>query len=305
MLLAVVVLALMVCLLWIGMWQRVQPEPVYQGKPLSYWLEAFDPMYARHNPGEPAPPTWTETHSALHQMGSNALPELMRIMRRRDSRIKESIIVHLERYGWFRKIYRRGTQKIHAVQAFGAVGDGASNAVPGLIDLFEHDHSAFIQQAVPAVIGDIGPPAIQALPAMMGALAHTNAQVRCNAIYALRQIHARPEVVVPELIKALKDPDTGVRLQAMAGLESFGRDASNAVPALIEMIEKEHPSSSNVRGASSSLPRLEVVDWSISPDWPSAGGVGIPARDPVQQGIQTLRVIEPDALDKLNLEKDK
>ena len=54
-----------------------------------------------------------------------------------------------------------------------------------------------------------------------------------SAAITLGRIHAQPEVVVPALVKALRDPDDYVRSDAINALGAFGADATSAVPALI------------------------------------------------------------------------
>jgi len=56
---------------------------------------------------------------------------------------------------------------------------------------------------------------------------------------ALGEIHARPELAVPVLPKALHDADPHVRGSAI-GLRDFGLDAKAAVPALLELLKDEN-----------------------------------------------------------------
>ncbi len=61
-------------------WQgHSMQEPVYEGKPLSYWLEAFEPE------GFPGQPNFVEAVDAVRAADTSAVPILLRLLRARDS----------------------------------------------------------------------------------------------------------------------------------------------------------------------------------------------------------------------------
>src|SRR5208337_1192239 len=79
-----VVVALAVALLAVMAWAVLRapalgPDPVYNGKPLSYWLLAFNPA-----PRTPNRPAAHEAFEALRQIGSNAVPTLLQLVRAHD-----------------------------------------------------------------------------------------------------------------------------------------------------------------------------------------------------------------------------
>src|SRR4051812_24470518 len=61
-------------------------EPAYAGKPLSYWLRQ-DFWSIRGGKG-PSP----QAEDAVRQIGTNALPTLIRMLRARDSRLKLALM---------------------------------------------------------------------------------------------------------------------------------------------------------------------------------------------------------------------
>ena len=72
-------------------WQVAQPsetEPLYKGKPLSFYLQAYmrDPGLSK------GVPTHQEADEALRQAGTNATPALLRMIRPTDSPLKLKLI---------------------------------------------------------------------------------------------------------------------------------------------------------------------------------------------------------------------
>ncbi len=270
-----------------------QPEPTYQGKPLSFWLEGFDQgNYKISRPWRTTPPTWEEADEALRKIGTNAIPTLLRILQERDSEFKIKIVGLLQRQHLIRipfaSLYREDT----ALHGFNILGPAASNAVPRLIEIFESDPFPFPKQAIPVILGHIGPTALPAIPSLLRWITHTNGFVRNNVIFALRRIQGNPTLVVPALIKCLKDPDVFVRAQAARGLGSYGKDAQSAVPAPLELWRKEPPRPS--RSARVAIDGTLVgFSWAIPPflysrDAPDVGDIA----------SQALKEIDPEAAAK-------
>ena len=216
-------------------------EPVYKGKPLSYWLAAYDAMnYLAVPTNDSSPPTWQAANEAIRQMGTNAIPGLLRRLEQHDSRFKLRVMGWSRNSKVFSRYYNSLDQDTKAYNAFVELGPAASNAVPGLLRIVDRDHSAFAQQAVPGILGHIGPAAASAVPVLLQrGITHTNAIVRNNSIYALRSIFPDPKLVVPEFIKCLDDPDPLVRAQAARGLGDYNEDAKAAFPRLVKLYQDE------------------------------------------------------------------
>jgi HEAT repeat protein len=85
-------------------------------------------------------------------------------------------------------------------------------------------------------IGQIGPPAIAAVPALTRLAEHTNAYPREQATLALRKIdpvnHPEPQLDLDGLIQRLLTGEGGERFDAAMRIRAFGTAAHPALPAL-------------------------------------------------------------------------
>ncbi len=62
----------------LALWRNTGPgEPVYEGKPLSRWLQATDPPYDDPAAGQKA-------DLALRHIGTNAIPTLLKLIQAKD-----------------------------------------------------------------------------------------------------------------------------------------------------------------------------------------------------------------------------
>lgn len=65
-------------------WKMLPPkEPVYAGKPLSYWLMAYDMAV----PKDPFAPSEPDAEAAIRAIGTNAIPTLLQFLQKADSRM--------------------------------------------------------------------------------------------------------------------------------------------------------------------------------------------------------------------------
>ena len=183
---AVVLLALAGVIGWQVLRLR---EPVYQGKRLSFWLDAYR-LY-----GLAGVETWQvrdeqqEADEAVRQAGTNALPTLLRMLRAKDSALKLTVMRLAERQHVF-KINYTPAEELHyrACCAFGILRAKARSAVPALIKIanqnFSHDSQCYAISA----LASIGPPAKEAIPFLLGWATNADAAVRLYAGNALKQI---------------------------------------------------------------------------------------------------------------------
>ena len=95
--------------------------------------------------------------------------------------------------------------------------------------------------------------------------------------------------MVPELIKALKDPDTVVRAQAIRALRDFGTDAEAGFPSLLEIWRKESPPP-----ARSAISTSE--SWIVSSGWIIGPFFGTSSPDLHGLAEEALAAIDPDAV---------
>jgi hypothetical protein len=290
---------LLVAVIGAVIWKRMQPrEPIYMGKPLSYWLEAFNPGIGS---GKDAvrprsdPPTVARASEALHQIGSNGLSTLLRMMQRPNPSILERFVAQAQKQSIIEIPFQPANLNESAFFGLLMLGSEASNAVPQLIEIFEKNHASFPQTAAPAILGRIGPASEPAIPTLLRAISNTNRVVRCNVIFALGRIHAQPKLVVPVLAKCLNDPDLSVRVSAVQALGAFGHDAQMAVPALLELRRKAAPipsGTSRLAWPAYALSSSSVEMFS-GPFLSVAGGPMGP--DMVESTTETLKQIDPEA----------
>ena len=196
---AAALLAAAVAVVWV---LRLR-EPVYQGIPLSAWVEDLgDDSYA--------------AGKALREIGPRAVSPLIRALERKPAGWLNAyavVVCHSPRFlrpplaAYYSAIARRQIQ------------------IPRM------------RAAAAQVLGDFGPAAQQAVPALVKALRDSNATLRLNAAFALGKIGARPKLAVPALVDRLDDPDEGVRMYAAIALKKFGARAANAVPALVATLK--------------------------------------------------------------------
>ncbi|HWY74072.1 MAG TPA: hypothetical protein VN281_00565, partial [Verrucomicrobiae bacterium] len=137
--------------LW-ELWCSRIPDPIYEGKPLSYWLSTYKTASS-------IPPSTVKADLAVRHAGTNAIPLLLRFLSAHDSVFKLKMMnwaakQHIIR---FPLEYARN-RRSHAEFGFQALGAQGSNAVPELIRIYETDTSSpnyFIIQT----FGCIGPSA--------------------------------------------------------------------------------------------------------------------------------------------------
>jgi HEAT repeat protein len=101
------------------------------------------------------------------------------------------------------------------------------------------DRDARVRASSAVELGEIGPPAVDAIPALMRNLRHKNWYVRCQSGWALGMIGPGAKKAIPRLIKMLKDPEADVRATIAWSLGAMGHEAQVAIPALTEAIQDE------------------------------------------------------------------
>jgi hypothetical protein len=218
-------------LLWF-LYGQAPPEPAYGGKSLTAWLQTYDPS-APSGRGSPA---WNETDEAVRQMGTNSIPILLQMLCEHDSKLKLRWVAWAQRQK-FLKIHfvPAAIRNIEASRAFIVLGDAAKDAVPELMRVYQENNSAESRSAIEDAFSWIGPAAQPALPLLLQAATNSYIKMRANALWALGEIQAEPQLCVPELIRALGDSDQWARVSAAHALGRFGAEAEAAIPALAQL----------------------------------------------------------------------
>jgi len=219
-----------------------EPDPIVDGKPLTYWLE--------HRVGSGKGSVQAEW--AMLRAGTNAIPILLRMQRQRDSLLKQSVLWLAQRQHWFKvQLVSAREQNEAATWGFRQLAESrtvagipvpqatklrtvAGLAVPQLTDIYERRVSASSRMTAASSLGVFGPAAQGAIPALVRGLADNDPFVRTFTASALGSIHSKPELVVPALAKSLTDTDGLVRGNAAFALSYFGKEAQPATPALLQ-----------------------------------------------------------------------
>ena len=251
-LLGVLMVAAVGGLLW---WLAWEPrEPVYDGKPLGYWLGAYD----RSSP----PPGGLLTDS-------NAVPLLTRA---------------LKPNGWaeikfYREVWPRLPSAVrahlplptptryNAASLLGQMGAIAKPAIPALIHVLKTDEDVHARRHAALALGHFGKDDPNVVPALKAALKdqdyvafgaacalwgldpeiainvlreHESAQVRCTAAWALgalgRAGKADARTVAALKEASLKDPDRAVRQRALLEVALIEPDNDAAVKMVVPLL---------------------------------------------------------------------
>lgn len=216
-------------------------EPSYQGRALGQWLSDIE----NANDDRQAEPAM----NAVRQIGTNAIPYLLAMMRVQDSKLKEKIILLLGKQHIFRiRVIDADDKHLRAMYGFQALGPQASSAIPELKVMV---NNLKIVHFATAALVNISPNGVEA--ATCG-LQSTNALVRretagvlgipgivrftTNATPArMAVLRAQAEFAVPPLIRALNDSDELTRARAAIALGLLGQKPEIAVPALIKNLQ--------------------------------------------------------------------
>ncbi|HEY9175586.1 MAG TPA: HEAT repeat domain-containing protein [Verrucomicrobiae bacterium] len=245
---------------------------------MSHWTQQYVPSVTNSPYGVILS---DEAAFAVRQMGSNALPALLRWMRYPEHDLRLKLIESLQsqqrqRNRMFLATARLLTPKSYqpgsAVLAFQALGSSARGAVPALSQMLHEprnarnaamalcaigpDGIAALGESLPT-IGDgilranillefyhVTSPELQAAlsPLVVGRLREDpSAATRLAAAQILARFTHAAAAAVPTLAAALRDPDGVVRMVAADGLGQFGQSAVPAIPLLEAALLDQHP----------------------------------------------------------------
>jgi hypothetical protein len=234
-------------------WQSLRErEPVYQGKRLRLWLGEYSECYDSDKSGGPETrEAQNVAEAAVQQIGTNAIPTLLNMLRKKNSFLVSKLIPVWDRY--FSRIPHLPASvrfpswyQSHAVvlnqqgfMGFEILRANARQAVPALLNIYEQNISPSSQFYVSRALTAIGPDATRtAIPSFLRCTASSNVIVRKFAVTALSQVHDEPALVVPALAKSLSDTNVNIRVMAASGLGVFGREVRQAIPLAVPVLIK-------------------------------------------------------------------
>lgn len=214
---------------FLGLWLLRTPGPQYEGRPLRHWLLlATSPNHQEQLRAEPV----------LQSLGPEAVPELIRALESRPSRLEGLWARVRERV--FRLEPAPDRDRAIAREArlrLGRLGPAASNAVPALLRYGARTWDPLTQQTV-AMIGPAGAPHLHA------ALGSADPQLRAAAAAAAASGVFQPvaDEFAPVLTNLLQDTNQGPRfgaIRALAVLAPSRPDIAAAVAGLLEGAEEQ------------------------------------------------------------------
>jgi hypothetical protein len=217
--------------LWL-LHERHLPEPQYQGRSLTWWLNASGCSAC-----DPGAVDYEAFSEAISAMGPGSVPVLLRHLRQpRRSAIRTQIESWLERVPWLENLSLPRTKHLDhpSLAAFEILGNEASQAIPALAQrLGRDDESPLAIAALEA----IGPASITALA---GALHMPNDFVRIQSIQALASFGTNSAVVIPDLTVMLHDPKTPatVRSEIAAAFTEFFPSEDPPISVLVPFLDE-------------------------------------------------------------------
>jgi HEAT repeat protein len=241
-------------------WQVLQDrEPVYEGKPLRFWLRQWAATHLDGDGGNMG----LQTETAIRQIGTNAIPIYLDALTAHESALKLRLLT-LVPGRWAGRLPTSNVYEYRLLGAYGliALGAEAKPAVPALIALLK-DANPDVRATAAFTLQGLGPVASAALPSLISCLQDSSYTVQYHAILGIGQIRQEPERVIPLLISYLDKPLdprwAGLRNCAICSLRQFGTQAKPAVPILLRLLQDSHASiRSDVTNA------LKVIDPDVA-----------------------------------------
>ena len=224
------------------LWAIFHPrEPRYGGKPLTSWLEVLLLDWELATQTDAAK---QEAQQAITTIGTNGIPIYLRLLKENDSKLR---LKWNAAFDWIKDNY---AFKIHHLRDYErncegylgikTLGTNAVTAVPELVRIYKLNISDNSRSAVIMSLGEIGPPAKDAVPFLLQWLSERPKEF--EVIQALGKIHSSPDLVIPVLIDHLADSDQLARVSTLKALGEFGADAKSAFEPATKLLNDEKAS---------------------------------------------------------------
>ncbi len=290
---------------------------VYQGKPVKAWLYQLLTS---------DPKGLAEAEAALDALGTNAVPELSRLVRAKDAGWRTLIWVHasqLPRKARARILGRIGSTnacviRVLAAQALEKLGSAAAPAVPALAQMLRQGSSPFEQQVAAQTLAQMGVPA---LAAFADITAHEKGGAGNAAALALRSRYPWPRQGQTAGGKAPGDPTASARQQAVETIGASDRADDWAVKVLARAATDPAPKvrlaalkalARADRNPQAALPQLTACSYDESPvirEWsarilghtkPSAEPAILALTELAEDKEASVRAVAREALETIN-----
>jgi hypothetical protein len=213
-------------------------QPTHQGQPLSWWLERR--LTAHENRHENRVPLDEERAAeAIRQMGTNSLPTLLRMLRARDSRLKQVAMAWSAKQSVIKFPCTPADRcREQALEGYRALGPVASGQILALSEVLTNDPLPAVRDMAARALEFIARnDGDRAAPALLKAAKDKDKEVRNSSFWALGRVHPSPEATIPVLIGGLDDSYQTARENAASALGfDYGPQAKAAVPALLRTL---------------------------------------------------------------------
>ncbi len=211
-------------------------EPIYSGKPLSYWFKL------KLSKGS------VEADKILGTVGVEAVPYLRTVLRKEDSLFTKTRNAAWRKFTSSQFVPGTVRQRLglpvsaararaEAAQILQRLGPAAGAALPELAASLNHPERAIRFTAFEAVAA-IGPEHVGVVPALIETLRHPDPVMRMRSATTLGELKPPSPAVVSALTAALHDPDFTVERAVVQALANAGPAATGAVPGLTTMLKQ-------------------------------------------------------------------
>jgi HEAT repeat protein len=222
-------------------WLLLTPrEPVYQGKTLSVWLEEANESQVTHF--ESANPAAV---NAIRQIGTKALPELLRLAATKDVGLRQVLLDLNEKQSSISFKVRPKTKCLNmAAMGFYALGSDARSCVPRLTLLLS-DQDSETRSYAAWYLGFIGPAAKDAVPVLIASLKtnHLDTDIFSSS-FALGKIGPEANPAVPVLRLIANNPSNWfTQAFGQAALVQVGGDS--LLPFINQLKDTSNPTNWN------------------------------------------------------------
>jgi HEAT repeat protein len=209
-------------------------EPTYQGKSLSLWIRGLE--VPNNYPTD-------EQRTALRAMGEPAVTCLIKLLQRHDSAVRRQLLLYAGRSYFFHRYL--GTRdfitdyefRSRAARALGEIGPAASAAIPALTTA-STSSNAFDRLFASAALIKIRQEPITPLLGILEDSHSTNWRPELLT-FMLLGTNAAP--VVPLLVSNLQSTNVGTRSVAVYLLGGIAARADISVPALLGCLQDQNP----------------------------------------------------------------
>ncbi len=299
---------------------RVPPEPSFQGRRLSEWVDDISPTplgrSARTGTFMPPvrivntrtgtfvvppgafvqqPPQHTAAAQAIREIGTNAIPYLLRRIYSQDPLWKTKLVDVWRKQNWVKLPFNTATEKqARALPALRELGPAAT--VWTWVEILTNRlASAEVQYYAAATLSSFGKDATAALTVLLQMQDHpnrnaryaigdaihycdregflialynaryaTNANVRASGVWSLGHFAKNSDMSLPALARAVNDPSPQVResaVGALAKFDSLGNETTNVI------IRALHDPERRVRRAATNALERIAQSRDASPDY--------------------------------------